>query len=325
MDLEDKKKDALAAIASASTERELEDNRIRLLGKQGLITQQLRTLKDLPKEQRPQMGAAINAFRNQVEATLASRKQELSQAELTQKLTQEQVDVTLPGRRLHAGGLHPITQTLQSIERMFRAAGYAVEEGPEIESDYYNFQALNIPEHHPARDMHDTFYLESGDVLRTHTSPVQVRTMEAQQPPIRIICPGKVFRFDSDRTHTPMFHQVEGLVVDEGISFADLKGTVIDFVQAFFQREVELRFRPSYFPFTEPSAEVDILGNDGWSEVMGCGVVHPNVLEMSGIDSRRYSGFAFGFGVDRLAMLKFGVNDLRMFFENDIRMLRQLA
>ena len=325
MDLEAQRTDALRQIENSASESELEETRVALLGRRGLITQRLRSLKDLPADQRPEAGAAINSLRTEVEELIARRRHQLGESDLQRQLEKERVDVTLPGRRGHRGGLHPISQTLHDIERMFRAAGYSVAEGPEIESDYYNFQALNIPEHHPARDMHDTFYLQSGQVLRTHTSPVQIRTMETQKPPIRIICPGKVFRFDSDRTHTPMFHQVEGLVVDKNIGFADLKGTVIDFVHAFFQREIELRFRPSYFPFTEPSAEVDIMGTNGWSEVMGCGVVHPNVLEMSGIDSEKYSGFAFGFGADRLAMLKYGVHDLRQFFENDLRFLRQLA
>ncbi|MCY4655449.1 MAG: phenylalanine--tRNA ligase subunit alpha [Gammaproteobacteria bacterium] len=324
MDLTNLLQDARERILAADSERAIEEERVSLLGKKGLVSVQSRSLRDLPKEDRPNAGAEINRVRREIEDLLAQQKKDLDRLNLERELSQK-IDVTLPGRRRHQGGLHPITQTLHAIERMFRAAGYSVEVGPEIESDYYNFQALNIPEHHPARDMHDTFYLESGEVLRTHTSPVQVRTMQNQKPPIRIICPGKVFRFDSDRTHTPMFHQVEGLVVDEGISFADLKGTVIDFVHAFFQRDIEVRFRPSYFPFTEPSAEVDILGDAGWSEVMGCGVVHPNVLEMSGIDSSKYSGFAFGFGADRLAALKYGVTDLRQFFENDLRLLRQLA
>ena len=324
MDVANLRKDAQERIDSASNERALEEARVHFLGKRGVLTLESRSIKDLPKAERPDAGAALNTLRREIEQLLVERKDALGEQDLAQELEQG-IDVTLPGRRGHSGGLHPITQTLQSIESMFRAAGYSVESGPEIEDDYHNFQALNIPAHHPARDMHDTFYTQSGQVLRTHTSPVQVRTMEKQQPPIRIICPGKVFRFDSDRTHTPMFHQVEGLVVDEGISFADLKGTVIDFVQAFYQRDVELRFRPSYFPFTEPSAEVDVRSGSDWVEIMGCGVVHPNVLEMSGIDSEKYSGFAFGFGVDRLAMLKFGVKDLRQFFENDTRFLQQLA
>ncbi|MCH2097461.1 MAG: phenylalanine--tRNA ligase subunit alpha, partial [Pseudomonadales bacterium] len=245
-------------------------------------------------------------------------------------------------RTIERGGLHPHTQTMQRIEQIFRRARYTVESGPEIETDYYNFEALNIPAHHPARAMHDTFYVANADggvnekmLLRTHTSPVQARTMEEREPPIRIICPGKVYRVDSDVTHTPMFHQVEGLVVDEGISFADLKGTVIDFIRVFFERELAVRFRPSYFPFTEPSAEVDVqcvncggagcrvCSHSGWLEVMGCGMVHPNVLEMSGIDSERYTGFAFGFGVDRLSMLYYNVDDLRLFYENDLRFLEQ--
>ena len=255
--------------------------------------------------------------------------------QLEASLAEEKLDVTLPGRKQTAGGLHPVSQAMQRIEDIFVGAGYDVVTGREIENDYYNFEALNIPAHHPARAMHDTFYFADGTLLRTHTSPSQVHTMEEREPPIRVICPGRVYRRDSDLTHTPMFHQVEGLVVDRGISFADLKGTVIEFLQRFFEAELNVRFRPSYFPFTEPSAEVDVqcvhcrgsgcrvCSQTGWLEVMGCGLVHPNVLEMSGIDSEEYSGFAFGFGGDRLAMLLYEVDDLRLFFESDLRFLRQ--
>lgn len=315
---------ALAQVSSAENHTKLEETRVALLGRKGSITTMLRSLGELPKDQRPIVGAQVNAAKHSIEEAIAVRREELDTiSSNTPKL--DAVDITLPGRTQHRGSLHPITQTFNAIEEIFVRSGYDVVHGPEIEDDYHNFEALNIPEHHPARAMHDTFYLTDGMVLRTHTSPVQVRTMESQNPPIRIICPGRVYRRDFDRTHTPMFHQVEGLVVDKSISFADLKGTVTSFIEAFFERKVELRFRPSYFPFTEPSAEVDVMGEDGWSEVMGCGVVHPNVLSMSAIDPREYSGFAFGFGVDRLAMLKFGVTDLRVLFDNDIRFLQQFG
>jgi len=327
--------DAEAAIAQANDPRALDDVRVRFLGKKGVLTAQLKSLGALPADERPAAGAAINDAKRQVQGWLDARDAALRSEQLSSALATERVDVTLPGRRQSDGGLHPVSRALERMEQIFAAAGYAVVEGPEIEDDYHNFEALNIPVHHPARAMHDTFYLSNGLVLRTHTSPVQVRVMETQAPPIRVVCPGRVYRRDYDATHSPMFHQLEGLVIDEGIGFADLKGTVIEFLQRFFEKPLEVRFRPSYFPFTEPSAEVDVqcvhcmgsgcksCGQEGWLEVMGCGMVHPNVLEMSGIDSERYTGFAFGFGVDRLSMLLYRVDDLRLFFENDLRFLQQ--
>jgi phenylalanyl-tRNA synthetase alpha chain len=299
------------------------------------LTSLLKSLGQVDASERPQVGAKINEAKGALQQHLATRKAALEEAALSASLLAGQVDVSLPGRRPSTGGLHPVTQAMYRIEEIFTGAGYEVVSGPEVENDYYNFEALNIPSHHPARAMHDTFYFGDGTLLRTHTSPSQVHTMEKQAPPIRVICPGRVYRRDSDLTHSPMFHQVEGLVVDEGISFADLKGTVIDFLQRFFEKDLEVRFRPSYFPFTEPSAEVDVqcvhcLGkgcrvcsNTGWLEVMGCGMVHPNVLNMANIDTEVYSAFAFGFGGDRLAMLLYEVDDLRLFFENDLRFLRQ--
>jgi phenylalanyl-tRNA synthetase alpha chain len=327
--------DAQRAVGEAADERALDDVRVRYLGKKGEITAQLKSLGQLPAEDRPAAGARINAVKEQLQDAIGVRKRSLAGEQLAASLAAERVDVTLPGRRQSSGGLHPVTQALVRMEEIFAGAGYAVVTGPEVENDYYNFEALNIPAHHPARAMHDTFYFADGMLLRTHTSPSQVHTMETQEPPIRVVCPGRVYRRDSDLTHSPMFQQLEGLVVDRGISFADLKGTVIEFLQRFFEKDLAVRFRPSYFPFTEPSAEVDVqcvncLGEGcrvcsrtGWLEVMGCGVVHPNVLEMSGIDSEVYSGFAFGMGIDRLAMLLYGVDDLRLFYENDLRFLRQ--
>lgn len=335
MDIEQILTEAEAAVAGAADERALDDIRVRYLGKKGQLTALLKGLGDLDPAERPRAGAAINAAKETVQEWIAGRKASLGSEQLAQALAEEMVDVTLPGRRRPAGGLHPVTQAMQRIESIFVGAGYGVVAGNEIENDYYNFEALNIPAHHPARAMHDTFYFGDGTLLRTHTSPSQVHTMESQQPPIRIICPGRVYRRDSDLTHSPMFHQVEGLVVDRGISFADLKGTVEEFLKRFFEADLGVRFRPSYFPFTEPSAEVDVecvmcagsgcrtCGHSGWIEVMGCGLVHPNVLEMSGIDSETYSGFAFGFGGDRLAMLLYAVDDLRLFFDNDLKFLRQ--
>lgn len=329
--------EALAAIAAAEDEAALDSLRVHYLGKKGQLTAQLKTLGQLSPEERPKAGERINAAKQRLQAAIAERKQTLGQAALDARLASESLDVTLPGRRQSEGGLHPITITIERITRIFSSAGYAVEEGPEIEDEYHNFEALNIPEHHPARAMHDTFYVRPGTVLRTHTSPVQVRVMENQKPPIRIICPGRVYRCDSDLTHTPMFHQVEGLVIDEQVRFSDLRGTIEEFLQAFFESDLPVRFRPSYFPFTEPSAEVDmgcvkcagegcrICSNTGWLEVAGCGMVHPRVLEMSNIDPEKYSGFAFGFGIERMAMLRYGVSDLRTYFENDVRFLRQFA
>ena len=328
---------AEAEVAAAGDARTLDEIRVRFLGRRGALTGLLKSVGKLPADERPAAGADINAAKRAVELAIDRRGAELSREQLARALEEEALDVTLPGRRQDVGSLHPVTQTLRRIEEIFVGAGYEVVTGPEIEDDYHNFEALNLPANHPARAMWDTFYLEDGHVLRTHTSPVQVRVMERMGPPIRIICPGRVYRRDSDLTHTPMFHQVEGLVVDEGIGFTDLKGAVVGFVQRFYDRETEVRFRPSYFPFTEPSAEVDaqcvhcggagcrVCGYTGWLEVMGCGMVHPNVLSMSGIDPERYTGFAFGFGADRLAMLYYGVDDLRLLFENDQRFLQQFA
>jgi phenylalanyl-tRNA synthetase alpha chain len=313
----------------------LDQIRVDYLGKKGQLTALLKTLGKLSNEERPAAGAKINEAKQQVQQAIQGKKDTLEQAAINEKLASETIDVTLSGRASGRGRLHPVTKTLQRIEEIFTAVGYTVETGPEIEDDYHNFEALNIPAHHPARAMHDTFYVDASHVLRTHTSPVQVRTMENKEPPIRVICPGRVYRCDSDLTHTPMFHQVEGLLVDTQISFADLKGTVDQFLKRFFEADIPVRFRPSYFPFTEPSAEVDIqctnCGGDGcrvcshtgWLEVMGCGMVHPNVFKSSGIDTEKYSGFAFGMGVERLAMLRYGVNDLRLFFENDLKFLQQ--
>ncbi|MCB1664454.1 MAG: phenylalanine--tRNA ligase subunit alpha [Pseudomonadales bacterium] len=326
---------ALRAIADTSDERALEQLRVDYLGKKGSLTELLKGLGKLSPEERPQAGERINQAKRQVQDALESRKKDLVETALNRQLQSEAVDVTLPGRRQSGGGAHPISRTIERIQSIFEAAGYTVAIGPEIEDDYHNFGALNIPEHHPARAMHDTFYIDPATVLRTHTSPVQVRVMEASKPPYRMICPGRVYRCDSDITHTPMFHQVEGLLIDTDVSFADLRGTVEEFLQAFFEKDLAVRFRPSYFPFTEPSAEVDmacvmcegkgcrVCSHTGWLEVMGCGMVHPNVLSCSGIDAEEFTGFAFGMGVERLAMLRYGVNDLRLFFENDLRFLKQ--
>jgi phenylalanyl-tRNA synthetase alpha chain len=271
------------------------------------------------------MGARFNSAKVQIEAALTAQRQKIQTAKLDAQLALEALDVTLAGRGLHAGGLHPVTRTLERIEALFRSIGFEVADGPEIETDYYNFTALNQPDNHPARSMHDTFYLDDGKhLLRTHTSPIQIRYMETHQPPIKIIAPGRVYRVDSDATHSPMFHQIEGLWVDERVSFADLKGVVVDFLRRFFERDdLKVRFRPSFFPFTEPSAEIDMSFGDGWLEIGGCGMVHPNVLRNVNIDSENYQGFAFGLGPDRLTMLRYGVNDLRLFFENDLRFLKQ--
>ena len=301
----------------------LDTVRVGYLGKQGRITSLLRSLGKLPAGERPEAGKRINAARDEIQDALAARKKSLEQAALDASLSGERLDVTLPGRGQRTGGLHPVTRTLDRIETFFSQIGFDVVEGPEIEDDYHNFEALNIPAHHPARAMQDTFYFDDGLLLRTHTSPVQVRVMKERKPPLRIIVPGRVYRCDSDLTHSPMFHQVEGLMVGERVSFADLKGVLHDFIRNFFEKDLQVRFRPSYFPFTEPSAEVDILGESGWLEVLGSGMVHPQVLENVGIDSERYTGFAFGMGVERLAMLRYGVNDLRLFFENDLRFLEQ--
>jgi len=324
------------AIVDANNLKDLDDARVHYLGKKGELTALLKGLGKLSKEERPKMGEAINQAKVEVQALIEARKEALELIELEKRLLREKIDVTLPGRSVEKGGLHPITQTLNHIQKIFAKSGFEIATGPEIEDDFHNFSALNIPEHHPARAMHDTFYFDASTVLRTHTSPVQIRTMEKQKPPVRVIAPGRVYRCDSDVTHTPMFHQVEGLVVDDEASFAQLKGLLIDFLRAYFEKEdLKVRFRPSYFPFTEPSAEADIecvicegegcrvCKKTGWLEVLGCGVVHPNVLTAVDIDPEEFSGLAFGMGVERLAMLRYGVNDLRLFFENDIRFLNQ--
>lgn len=304
----------------------LEQAKARYLGKTGLLTEQLKGLGKLSAEERPAAGAAINRAKQAVEEVINARREALLNAEQAKRLASETIDVTLPGRGKAGGGLHPVTLALQRIEELFRSIGFEVAEGPEIETDFHNFTALNIPDDHPARAMHDTFYVDDAHVLRTHTSPVQVRYMQNKQPPLRIIAPGRVYRVDSDATHSPMFHQVEGLWVDDSVSFANLKGVVQDFLQRFFERDdLQVRFRPSFFPFTEPSAEMDMSWGEKWLEIGGCGMVHPNVLANVGIDAEKYRGFAFGLGVERLAMLRYGVNDLRLFFENDLRFLKQFS
>jgi phenylalanyl-tRNA synthetase alpha chain len=315
---------ALQQFAVISDEAELEQVKAKYLGKEGSLTGLLKGLGKLSAEERPAAGARINQVKQAIEVALQQRRDALQQNKLALKLAAESLDVTLPGRGASTGGLHPITLTLQRIEQLFHSLGFAVTSGPEIEHDFYNFTALNIPDNHPARAMHDTFYIDPQHVLRTHTSPVQVRYMETNQPPLKIISPGRVYRVDSDATHSPMFHQVEGLWVDEDISFANLKGVVQDFLQRFFEQDdLQVRFRPSFFPFTEPSAEMDMSWKGGWLEIGGCGMVHPNVLKNVNIDSEKYLGFAFGLGVERLAMLRYGVNDLRLFFESDMRFLKQ--
>ncbi|RUM77485.1 MAG: phenylalanine--tRNA ligase subunit alpha [Candidatus Thioglobus sp.] len=327
---------AKASIAAAESLKELDDLRVKFLGKKGELTALLKGLGKLSKEERPKMGEAINQAKVNLQNRLTDRKNHLETLELEKRLLKEKIDVSLPGRNVEMGGLHPVTITLNRIQSLFAKNGFEVEVGPEIEDDFHNFTALNIPEHHPARAMHDTFYFDESTVLRTHTSPVQIRTMENKKPPLRIIAPGRVYRCDSDITHTPMFHQVEGLIVDKDANFAQLKGLLIDFLRAYFEKEdLQVRFRPSYFPFTEPSAEADIecviCGGEGcrvckktgWLEVLGCGVVHPNVLNSVDVDAEEFTGLAFGMGVERLAMLRYGVNDLRLFFENDIRFLKQ--
>ena len=319
-------RDAEAAISAAETLGELDEARVQFLGRHGRITLESRAIGMLAPDLRPKAGKRLNDGRRAIRDALDARKAALSADVLQSRLASERLDVSLPGRGQWSGGLHPVTRTLERISSLFRAIGFEVVEGPELEDDYHNFEALNIPAHHPARAMQDTFYFPDGRLLRTHTSPVQIRVMQSRQPPLRIIAPGRVYRCDSDQTHTPMFHQVEGLMVGEDVSFAHLKGVLHDFLRHFFEADdLEVRFRPSYFPFTEPSAEVDIRGERGWLEVLGSGMVHPNVLENCGIDSERYTGFAFGMGVERLAMLRYGVNDLRSFFENDLRFLKQFG
>jgi len=328
--------EAIDLFGNIDDAAELEQAKARYLGKSGTLTELLKGLGKLSPEERPAMGSRINQAKETLEAALNRRRDVIQAKKLGAQLAGEALDVTLPGRGLGTGGLHPITRTLERIESLFRSIGFAVVSGPEIETDFYNFTALNIPENHPARAMHDTFYLDDKYLLRTHTSPVQIRYMQSKQPPLKIIAPGRVYRCDSDVTHTPMFHQIEGLWVDESANFAALKGVLADFMQHFFECEdLSVRFRPSFFPFTEPSAEMDIgcvmcngsgcrvCSHTGWLEVLGCGMVHPNVLKHVDIDSEKYTGFAFGMGVERLAMLRYGVNDLRLFFENDLRFLKQ--
>ena len=336
-DLSEIVEQATAAVEAAGDPASLDLVRVQYLGKKGALTDLLKGLGKLPADQRPAAGAEINKAKQAVQDAISARKAVLDQSAIDAKLRSESVDVTLPGRNAELGGLHPVTLVLRRIEDFFRGVGYDVVEGPEIEDDYHNFEALNLPPQHPARAMHDTFYFNPNILLRTHTSPVQVRVMEARKPPLRIICPGRVYRVDTpDPSHLPMFHQVEGLLIDRDTSFADLKGTVIEFLRVFFERDdLPVRFRPSYFPFTEPSAEVDVqcvqctgagcrtCGGTGWLEVMGCGMVHPRVLEYSGIDSEEFTGFAFGMGPDRLALLRYGFDDLRLLLENDLRFLQQ--
>lgn len=328
-------KQALDELAKTTDLTSLDAIRVNYLGKKGIFTAQMKELGALPPEERRDAGQVINQAKDAFQEKLDAKKLELEQAALAARLASERIDVTLAGRGQKVGGLHPVTTTLRRINKIFASVGFQVVEGPEIEDDYHNFEALNIPAHHPARAMHDTFYFDAHRVLRTHTSPVQIRVMESEQPPLKVIAPGRVYRCDSDITHTPMFHQVEGFLVDTDVSFADLKGVVYEFLRAFFEKDIQVRFRPSYFPFTEPSAEVDIecviCGGDGcrvckhtgWLEVMGCGMIHPEVFKSVKIDSEKYSGFAFGMGVERLAMLRYGINDLRLFFENDLKFLQQ--
>jgi phenylalanyl-tRNA synthetase alpha chain len=326
---------ALADVdASANLER-LDDVRVRVLGKKGLLTEQLKSLGALPAAERPAAGQKINEAKAAIQAALESRRAALEAAALDAELAKGAIDVTLPGRGQEPGGLHPVTRTRLRIERIFMQAGFQVATGPEVEDDFHNFEALNIPKNHPARAMHDTFYFPDGRLLRTHTSPVQIRAMRAMKPPLAVIAPGRVYRIDSDMTHTPMFHQVEGIVVGEAVSFANLKAMLHTFVEHFFEQPLGMRLRPSYFPFTEPSAEVDIecvfchgagcrvCKQTGWLEILGCGMIHPNVLAAAGIDSEQWQGYAFGMGIERLAMLRYGVDDLRLFFENDLQFLKQ--
>lgn len=327
--------EAVQAVAKTKDKNAVEKLRVHYLGKKGVLTDQLKRLGKLPPEQRPQFGSQVNEVKQQLQQAIINRQQTLAASAREKKVDAETLDVTLPGRGSHQGGLHPVTRTMERLEDIFTSMGFVVADGPEIEDDFHNFEALNIPPDHPARAMHDTFYLDDGKVLRTHTSPVQIRYMEQNEPPFRLIAPGRVYRCDSDVTHTPMFHQLEGLWVDESVSFANLKCLLHDFLSSFFEEDVRLRLRPSFFPFTEPSAEVDIAcvicrgkgcrvcGHSGWLEVLGCGMVHPEVFRLVGIDSEKYTGLAFGLGVERLTMLRYGVNDSRMFFENDLRFLRQ--
>ena len=334
-DLQQLVSQAIDAVGVAADEAALDEVRVAYLGKKGRITALSKSLGKMDPSERPAAGARINSAKSDVQRAIDAASVQLGEAAIAARLAAETVDVTLPGRNADIGGLHPVTKVIERIEAFFVGVGYEVVEGPEIEDDYHNFEALNLPPHHPARAMHDTFYLDDQTLLRTHTSPAQVHVMESREPPLRILCPGRVYRVDNDLTHSPMFHQIEGLVIDRTTNFAELKGTIIQFLQVFFEKSLEVRFRPSYFPFTEPSAEVDVqcvhcdgagcrvCSHTGWLEVMGSGMVHPRVLEMSGIDPEKYRGFAFGMGPDRMAMLRYGINDLRLFFQNDLRFLEQ--
>ncbi|MDX2424899.1 MAG: phenylalanine--tRNA ligase subunit alpha [Cycloclasticus sp.] len=322
-------------LVQADTLAVVEEIRVSYLGKKGVFTRQMKMLGSLSAEERPKVGATINHAKQQFQLLLEQRKSQLESELLNRRLIEETIDVTLPGRGQAIGGVHPVTRTMRRIEQIFNRIGFEVAMGPEVEDDFHNFEALNIPAHHPARAMHDTFYFDERTLLRTHTSPVQIRVMENQQPPLKVIAPGRVYRCDSDLTHTPMFHQVEGFVVDKNVNFADLKGVISEFLKAFFEKDVKVRFRPSYFPFTEPSAEVDIecvmcagsgcrvCGQTGWLEVLGCGMIHPEVFNHLKINPDEFTGFAFGMGVERLTMLRYKINDLRLFFENDLKFLRQ--
>lgn len=320
------KQEGIAAAQSALTLQELDNVRVTYLGKKGLFAEFMKGLAQLDASERPAQGAIINEAKQEVVAAIEQRRAELEKAVLDAKLASERVDITLPSRHRDVGTLHPVTRTIERLTELFGSMGFEVVSGPEIEDDYHNFDALNLPPHHPARDSHDTFMFPNGLLLRSQTSSVQIRTMEKKAPPLRIVSPGRVYRNDYDMTHTPMFHQIEGLYVDRNVSFADLKGVLYEFLLKFFEEELEVRFRPSYFPFTEPSAEVDVRRKGGkWLEVLGCGMVHPNVLRNVGIDPEEFTGFAFGMGIERLTMLRYGVNDLRAFFENDLRFLKQFA
>lgn len=334
-ELDELLKQAKANIEQAADLKGLENYRVLYLGKKGQLTEYLKNLGQLPAAERPEAGQRVNTIKQEIQNLLDERVSALQVVHIANQLTADAIDISLPGRRQDFGSIHPVTKTRERLEALFLQMGFTTEDGPEIEDDFHNFAALNIPDLHPARAMQDTFYFGDGNLLRTHMSPVQIRTMEETKPPIRIIAMGRVYRRDFDLTHTPMFHQIEGLMVDENVSFADLKGMLLEFLQAFFETEIKIRFRASYFPFTEPSAEVDIgcisckskgcriCKNTGWLEILGCGMVHPNVLSMAGIDSERYTGWAFGMGIDRLAMLRYGISDLRSLFENDLRFLKQ--
>ncbi len=325
-DLQDYVEAAKSAVSEIANSADLQQMRVTLTGKKSALTGWSKQMGKLDADSKKTLGGWLHQVRTQITDTLNAQQRALEEAALTAKLNAERVDITLPARGQQKGQLHPVTMTAQRMQQFFMQAGFNVATGPEVESDYYNFEALNIPSHHPARAMHDTFYFDAHYLLRTHTSPVQIRTMEAGEPPIRIICPGRVYRCDSDQTHSPMFHQLEGLMVTEHTTFAELKGLINEFLEAFFGKQLTVRFRPSFFPFTEPSAEVDILADNGkWLEVMGCGMVHPKVLTNCGIDSEKYTGFAFGMGIERFAMLYYGIDDLRLFFQNDVRFLRQFG